>query len=156
MRAEEPGPAQLLVVHHTPSPAVSELLEAALAAVAAQPELSGVTVRPEPALSATAADLLGASGVLLLTPANIGYMSGALKHFFDTVYYPCLGATRDLPYGLIVHGNDDTAGAVRSVARIAEALQWRAVVAPVTVLGTPTSTNLRVVGEAAATVAATI
>ena len=54
--------------------------------------------------------MLEADGVLLGTPANIGYMSGALKHFFDTVYYPCLDATVGLPFGVYVHGNDDTAG----------------------------------------------
>ena len=56
-------------------------------------------------------------GFVLITPANIGYMSGALKHFFDTIYYPCLDATWGRPMALIVHGNDDTAGAVRSVER---------------------------------------
>ena len=45
-----------------------------------------VALDVRPALSAGAADLLAADGVLLGTPANIGYMSGALKHFFDTVY----------------------------------------------------------------------
>src|SRR3712207_7987891 len=68
-------------------------------------------------------DLLAADGVLLGTPANIGYMSGALKHFFDTVYYPCLDATVGLPYGVYVHGNDDTAGALRSIERITGALR---------------------------------
>lgn len=148
--------AELLVVHHTPSPAVAELLAAAVDAVAAEPELAGVAVRAEPALSATASDLLGASGVLLLTPANIGYMSGALKHFFDTVYYPCQGATRGLPYGLIVHGNNDTEGAVRSVTRIADALQWRAAAPPLRVIGPPSAADRSAAGEVAATVAATI
>src|SRR3712207_9074428 len=68
-----------------------------------------------------------ADGVLLGTPANIGYMSGALKHFFDTVYYPCLDATVGLPYGVYVHGNDDTAGALRSIERITGALRWKKV-----------------------------
>ena len=101
-----------------------ELVEQAVVG-ASLPELHEVEVRLEPALSATASDVLAAHAVLLVTPANIGYMSGAMKHFFDTVYYPCLDATRGLPWGLIVHGNNDTTGAVRSVTTIAKALQWR-------------------------------
>jgi hypothetical protein len=70
-------------------------------------------------------------------PANIGYMSGALKHFFDGIYYPCLEATRRRPYGLYVHGGMDTGGAVRAEEAIATGLQWRAVRPPVCVTGTP-------------------
>ena len=68
---------------------------------------------------------------MLGTPANIGYMSGALKHFFDGIYYPCLEATRRRPYGLYVHGGMDTTGAVRAVESITTGLQWRAVRPPV-------------------------
>ena len=146
---------RLLVVHHTPSPAVQELLEAALQGLA-HPDLTAVDVQVEPALSATASDVLAASGFVLITPANIGYMSGALKHFFDTIYYPCLDATRGRPMALIVHGNDDTAGAVRSVERITQALQWRPVAAAVTVIGAPAATQREAVADAAATVAADI
>jgi NAD(P)H-dependent FMN reductase len=81
---------RLLVVHHTPSPTLQAVLEAVREGVALVEEVE-LTVRP--ALSAGAADVLAADGILLGTPANIGYMSGALKHFFDTVYYPCLDAT---------------------------------------------------------------
>ena len=55
--------------------------------------------------------MLAADGYLLGTPANIGYMSGALKHFFDQVYYPCRAATARRPYATFVHGNSDTSGA---------------------------------------------
>ena len=74
-------------------------------------------------------------GYLLPTLANIGYMSGALKHFFDTIYYPCLAATQQRPYALYVHGNSDTGGAVRAVESIASGLGWRRARPPVTVLG---------------------
>jgi NAD(P)H-dependent FMN reductase len=147
------APARLLVVHHTPSPAVRELLEAILGA-ARQPELAGIEVRAEPALSATASDVLAADGIVLLTPANIGYMSGALKHFFDTVYYPCLDATRGMPWGLVVHGNDDTSGAVRSVEKVAGALGWERVAPVVEVVAAPTRPDVSAAAELGATVAA--
>ena len=109
-----------------------------------------------PALSAGAADLLAADGVLLGTPANIGYMSGALKHFFDTVYYPCLDATVGLPYGVYVHGNDDTAGALTAIAKITGALRWKQVAAPLSLVGAPGPADLEACRELAATVAVSL
>jgi multimeric flavodoxin WrbA len=111
----------LLVVHHTPSPSTRELLEAVLAG-ANDPDIHGVRVRAVPALGATVPDVLSADGYLFGTTANFGYMSGALKHFFDTVYYPCLDAVAGRPYGLWVHGNNDTAGAVSSVRKLVTGL----------------------------------
>lgn len=142
----------MLIVHHTPSPAVQELLEAARSG-AVLPELPPLDVAIEPALSATASDLLAATAVLLITPANIGYMSGALKHFFDTVYYPCLDATRRLPWGLIVHGNNDTAGAVRSVDTIARGLQWQQAAPVLEVVGAPTAADVQAAREMGAVLA---
>jgi len=104
---------RLLIVHHTSSPALQAMFEAA-AAGAGTDEVDGVEVVTRPALTAGAADVLGADAYLLGTPANIGYMSGALKHFFDGIYYPCLEATRRRPYALYVHGNLDTAGRQRA------------------------------------------
>ena len=107
----------VLIVHHTPSPALQEMFEAAVSGVRTD-EIEDVQVVIRPALTAAAADVLQADGYLLGTPANIGYMSGALKHFFDGIYYPCLEATRRRPYGLYVHGGMDTGGAVRAVESI--------------------------------------
>ncbi|MCW2580559.1 MAG: hypothetical protein JWR82_2160 [Blastococcus sp.] len=144
---------RLLVVHHTPSPAMQAVLEAAREGVAL---VDGVELTERPALSAGAADLLAADGVLLGTPANIGYMSGALKHFFDTVYYPCLDATVGLPFAMYVHGGDDTAGAVRSIERITGALRWKQVAAPLSLTGAPAAAQLEAVRELAATVAVSL
>lgn len=145
----------LLVVHHTTSPALQALLEAALDGTRAE-GLESVTVEVRPALSASASDVLAADGFLLGTPANIGYMSGALKLFFDNVYYPTLTAKPGAPYGLYVHGNNDTVGAIRAVESIATGLGWQRVHDPVTVIGTPDKAATEAVWDLAATVAATL
>jgi multimeric flavodoxin WrbA len=125
---------RLLVVHHTPSPALQAMLEAVVAG-ARDPELEGIDVTAVPALAATIPDVLAADGFVLGTPANIGYMSGALKHFFDQIYYPCLQAKTGAPYGLYVHGASDTTGAARAVAGIAKGLGWAEAFAPVEITG---------------------
>jgi multimeric flavodoxin WrbA len=144
---------QILVVHHTPSPAVHAMVAAAVEG-AGNPELDGIDVEAVPALSATATDVLAADAYVLVTPVNLGYMSGALKHFFDLVYYPCLDATQRRPYGVVVHGNNDTDGAVLSIERIVTGLRWRAVAAPVECVGEPTGVDLEACWELGAVVAA--
>jgi len=143
---------RLLVVHHTPSPTLQEMFEAAVSG-ARTDQVEGVEVIIRPALTAAAADVLEADGYLLGTPANIGYMSGALKHFFDGIYYPCLEATRRRPYGLYVHGASDTGGAVRAVESITAGLQWRAVRPPVCFTGTPARADLEACWELGALLA---
>jgi NAD(P)H-dependent FMN reductase len=149
----ERGVARLLIVHHTPSPAVQSLLEAAVDG-ARDNALSGLDVVTRPALAAGPSDVLEAQAVLLGTPANIGYMSGALKHFFDIVYYPCLQDTGGLPFGAYVHGNDDTAGALRAIRTVTTGLSWRQVAEPVSVVGVPSQADRASIGELAATVGA--
>lgn len=145
--------ATLLIVHHTSSPAMQEMLEAVTAGASAE-EIEGVGVTVAPALTTGAADVLAADGYLLGTPANIGYMSGALKHFFDSIYYPCLTATARRPYALYVHGNSDTTGAVRAVESITTGLSWRRARPPVCVLGPPAAADLEACWELGAATAA--
>ncbi|HEU4840992.1 MAG TPA: flavodoxin, partial [Ilumatobacteraceae bacterium] len=83
---------RLLIVHHTPSPALHTMFEAVREGTA-DPQLSDVEVVTRAALAATASDVLGADGYVVGTPANLGYIAGAVKHFFDTIYYPCLEET---------------------------------------------------------------
>ncbi|MTD13836.1 hypothetical protein GIS00_07765 [Nakamurella sp. YIM 132087] len=145
--------SRLLVVHHTPSPGMQELLEAALRG-AGQEGLESVEVRAVPALGAGVSDVLAADGVLLGTPVNIGYLSGALKHFFDQIYYPTLLARQGLPFGAWLHGADDATGALRALGGITGGLGWEQVAAPVVVRGAPQRRDLDAVAELAATVAA--
>jgi NAD(P)H-dependent FMN reductase len=136
---------RLLVVHHSPTPSVAALTEAVVAG-ASDDAIEGVEVVVRPALEAGAGDVLAADAYVLGTPANFGYMSGALKHFFDTIFLEAGGALTDdgsaaaagggkKPYGLYVHGRYDTTGAVRSVQSIVGALPWRQAAPVLEVLG---------------------
>ena len=121
---------------------------------ATDPQIEGVDVVARAALEATALDALGADGYVLGTPANLGYISGALKHFFDQIYYPCLESTTKRPFGLYVHGNSDTTGAERAVEVITTGLQWRRAHQPIVVLGPPSQADLEACWDLGATLAA--
>lgn len=145
----------LLIVHHTVSPALEAMLEAALSGTRAE-GIEGVEVVLRPALAATASDVLAADGYLLGTPANIGYMSGALKHFFDQIYYPTREATSAAPYGFYVHGNEGLEGAVRSVAAVAKGMGWQQIQRTVEVRGEPGKADLEACWELGATLASSL
>ena len=77
-----------------------------------------------------------------------------MKVFFDQVYYPCLDATKKLPYAAYVHGNNDTAGALRAIESIAGGMGWERVFRPVTVTGEAAKADVDACWELGATVAA--
>ena len=153
--AHNDGVPRLLVVHHTPSPATQEMLEAVLAG-AKDDAIEGVEVVVRPALSAAVVDVLEADGYLLGTPANIGYISGALKHFFDTIYYPVLEATKGRPFGAYVHSNLGAEGALRAIDTITTGLGWSAVAPVMVVEGAVDKADREALYELGATVAATL
>ncbi|HEY5173541.1 MAG TPA: flavodoxin domain-containing protein [Acidimicrobiia bacterium] len=124
----------LLVVYHSRSGGTQALADAAIAG-AASDEIDMVEVRVKRAFDATIDDVRWCDGLVLGTPENFGYMSGALKDFFERIYYTLLDETRGLPYALFVKGGHDGEGAVRSVERIVTGLGWRSVLAPVLVVG---------------------
>ncbi|MGZ8744984.1 MAG: flavodoxin family protein [Nocardioides sp.] len=157
---------RLLVVHHSPTPAVRRVTDAVVDGVN-DDAIDGVEVVVRAALEATGADVLAADGYLLGTTANFGYMSGALKHFFDTIFLEAGGALTDdgsagssgggkKPYGLWVHGRYDTTGAVRSVQTIVGALPWRQSAAVLELLGDPTDEQLEAAYELGGTLAALV
>ncbi len=157
----------LLVVHHSPSRTLQSLTDAVVAG-ARDDEIEGVDVVVRPALEATADDVLAADGYVLGTSANFGYMSGALKHFFDSTFLAVGGAlddsggageggagtTKGRPFGLYVHGRYDTTGAVRSVTSIVSALGWKQGYDELDVLGDVTDAHRAAAYELGGTIAA--
>jgi len=84
-------------------------------------------------LDANADDVLSASGIVIGTTENFGYMSGLMKDFLERIYYPCLEHTEGLPYALYVKAGNDGEGAKLSVERIVTGLRWKPVM-PATIL----------------------
>jgi multimeric flavodoxin WrbA len=97
---------------------------------------------------------LWAQGLLLGTPEHFGYMSGALKDFFDRSFYPAEGRTVGLPYGLFVSAGNDGRGTIAAVERIVTGYGWQAIAEPVRVVGEPDGDALARCRELGATLAA--
>lgn len=115
---------RLLVVYHTQSGNTGRLAEAVVRGARRVAETETVVKR---AFDAGVDDLLACDALLLGTPENFGYMSGALKDFFDRTYYPCEGKLTALPYAVFVSAGNDGTGAVREIERIARGYGWKAV-----------------------------
>ena len=159
------GMATVLVVHHSPTDSVRRLTDAVVAG-AGDDAIEGVQVVERPALEPDAEELLAVDAVVIVTPANFGYMSGALKHYFDSVFLQAGGALADdggaadggarqrLPFGLVVHGRYDTTGAERSVLSIVQALGWRQSAEVLAVIGDVDEAQVSAAYELGATLAA--
>lgn len=117
------GGKTLLIVAHAPSANTQGLRDAL---VTGAQEAGGVMVRCLGPLETHPPDILAADGVLLFTPENLGYMSGALKDCFDRCYYPTLDHKQGLPYALVIRAGNDGRGTQRAVEAIVTGLRWKA------------------------------
>jgi multimeric flavodoxin WrbA len=146
-------PHRLLVVFHSRSGGTQALTDAVVAG-ATHEAIKGVHVAVQRAFDTSPDDVRACNAIILGTPENFGYMSGALKDFFDRVFYEVIDDTPGLPYGLFVKAGNDGDGAVRSIERLVTGLRWKAIVPPVVVTGDVTPDDLDRCQELGATMAA--
>lgn len=144
---------ELLIVYHSQSGTTERMAEAVLRG-ARNEAIEGVQVRALSPLDAAADDLLRCDALILGTPENFGYMSGALKYFLDRVYYPCLEKVEGKPYALFVRAGNDGTGAVSSVQRIVAGLALKEIQPPLVVAGEFDEARLAECEELGMTVAA--
>ena len=142
---------RLLIVYHSQGGQTARLAEAALRGAQADASVETICKR---AFDTTIDDLLGCQGLIIGTPENFGYMSGAIKDFFDRTYYPAEGKTVGLPYALFISAGNDGSGAVREIGRIATGYGWKLVAEPVIAqkeVGESTIQACEALGESMAT-----
>jgi multimeric flavodoxin WrbA len=124
----------LLIVYHTQSGNTRRLADAVFEG-ATHELLTEVEVRYLMAHEAGPDDLLWAHGLLLGTPENFGYMSGAMKDFLDRTFYPVEGKVLSLPYAVFISAGNDGSGALRAIRRIANGYPFKEVQDPIIAQG---------------------
>lgn len=148
-------PAVLLVAH-TPTESLDAVADAVADGVG-HPDLEGaVELVRRQALEATAEDVLAADAVVLVTPVNLGYISGALKHFFDSSFRDLEDRTGGLPFLAVIKGTTDATGAIRAIDAITTGLGWRPVHPHVVVEGDVDEPFLERVRDASGALAASL
>lgn len=122
-------PKRLLIVAHAPSPNTARLRDA-IAEGARHPDIGEVEVDVRSPFDAGPEEVMAADGIVLMTTENLGYMSGALKDFFDRTYYGVIDDKQGLPYALVIRAGHDGTGTRRGVETIVTGLRWKAVQEP--------------------------
>ena len=126
----------LLIVYHTQTGTTESMARAALRG-ATSDEIEGVETRMLQARHAGPADLLWADAVLIGTPENFGYMSGAMKDFLDRTFYPCEGKVESLPYAVFICAGNDGTGALSAIRRIVRGYPLREIQEAIISVGPP-------------------
>ena len=147
---------RILLIHHSPTESTRRIADAALSA-AQIPELAergDLELVEVAALEPDIDQVLSADAYVLGTTANFGYISGALKHFFDTVYDHVREPTAGRPFSYWIHGGYDTTGAEKAMEAITTGLGWSLAQQPVVWTGAVEEEHLEQVQEVTATVMA--
>ena len=139
--------ARILVVYHSMS-GNTEAMAKAVAEGAAG--VAGTEVVTKRALEAGVDDLLECHGVALGAADYFSYMAGALKDFFDRVYYPAQGKVSGKPCAVFGSAGGPATKVIESIERIVWAMKMAPVAPAVGGSGEPTDEVLadcRVLGE---------
>jgi len=117
---------KLLIISNTPSPNTQALADAAVRG-ASHAGINNIEVEHLSPLDATPEDVINCDAILLGTTENFGYMSGAMKDFFDRIFYPCLEHTEALPYAIYIRAGLDGTGTEIAMQKIISGLKWKQV-----------------------------
>jgi hypothetical protein len=117
---------RLLIIGHVPSPNTLALRNA-VEAGARHPDIKGVEVRALSPFDTGPEDVISADALILGTTENLGYMSGALKDFFDRCFYQVIEHTEAMPFAYYIRAGLDGTGTRRAIESITGGLKWKPV-----------------------------
>jgi multimeric flavodoxin WrbA len=118
----------LLIVYHSRSGTVKKMADAVLTGARTCKQINVKIVDP---LNTSIQIVKNADAIIIGSPENFGYMSGAIKFFFEEIYYECLNTSRGLAYALFIAADNDGMGAISSIERIVTGLGWKSVAEPI-------------------------
>ncbi len=120
---------QILIVAHQPSVNTQALAQAALRGCQHE-DLGNIEAKLLTPFETHSNDVLKADGIILGTTENLAYMSGALKDFFDRIYYDVLEQKQAMPCVCYIRAGNDGTGTRRAIETIVTGLKWRWLQAP--------------------------
>ncbi len=124
----------ILIVAHQPSENTKRLAKAALTGCQHE-DLENIEAMLKTPFECTSNDVLSADGIILGTTENLGYMSGALKDFFDRTYYDVLEEKQAMPVVCYIRAGSDGTGTRRGIETIITGLKWRWIQEPLVCVG---------------------
>jgi multimeric flavodoxin WrbA len=122
---------QLLIIYHAPSDNTQALVKACQGEGGSE----AVELVTRPALMVQEKDVQAADAVILATTENLGYMSGALKDFFDRTYYFCREHTQAMPFTYYIRAGLDGTGTDRAIRSITQGMRWKLAAEPLILKG---------------------
>jgi flavorubredoxin len=131
-RSENDDMATILVIYHSQGGSNRKM---AMAVAEGVRSMEGAEVNLKDACDAGLSDLLACDGIVIGSPEYFGYMSGAVKDFFDRTYEQARGKVFRKPYALFVNAGNDGTGARTHIERICIGFQLKKVYDPIVVKG---------------------
>ncbi len=132
---------KLLVVSNSRTGSTNKLCIEAVAEIK-KSNGSNIIAYSADSLIANAKDVIQADAIILGSSENFGYMSGAMKVFFETIYYDVIEEKRGMPFGIIIKAGTSGIGAYNGIIKITNALGWKEAIEPLIIVGSLTDLHL--------------